>query len=384
MTAKKKEVEIPAMLKKARALPQTPRMAWQFGVKRLRLWVWDDEQDRAERPYSMLVMELYPRGTVITNLLASPVGTYPNSIDALHMLLKQMVDPAEDEKLQRPVQISFIDEKLLEFCREPLVSIGIEVVKLTEATGVEDYITKFSNKLIERGRASRGDAAERPGVHKGVGIQRQALEQYFSASRKLYSSKPWRRIDEVCAIEAEWLKGGEKRYVTVLGSSDRTYGVAVMGSIQALRRKYARASGTYDVEKDIEANMLCGNCGKEPTTETFRCTACRRLFYCDQDCQRANWKQHQYECKDPSKLEHVTREVWNKREQTMVFLDSSAVPFDDLEYAEVNEFWDAQSSKFPLIFVSIQGSPMLPPRVVRPTPEELEWMTMLISALGQT
>mmetsp|Transcript_7010 Transcript_7010/g.30807 ORF Transcript_7010/g.30807 Transcript_7010/m.30807 type:complete len:96 (-) Transcript_7010:4099-4386(-) len=68
----------------------------------------------------------------------------------------------------------------------------------------------------------------------------------------------------------------------------------------------------------------------------------------------------------------------------MVFLDSSAVPFDDLEYAEVNEFWDAQSSKFPLIFVSIQGSPMLPPRVVRPTPEELEWMTMLISALGQT
>lgn len=40
-----------------------------------------------------------------------------------------------------------------------------------------------------------------------------------------------------------------------------------------------------------ECAKLCDHCGKS-SDDNKRCTRCRHSFYCNRDCQKADWKYH--------------------------------------------------------------------------------------------
>ena len=42
-------------------------------------------------------------------------------------------------------------------------------------------------------------------------------------------------------------------------------------------------------------NSHCFNCERRPKS-TLRCSACKRITYCQRSCQREDWKLHKYNC----------------------------------------------------------------------------------------
>ncbi|KAJ7081571.1 MM3350-like domain-containing protein [Mycena belliarum] len=47
--------------------------------------------------------------------------------------------------------------------------------------------------------------------------------------------------------------------------------------------------------RDTRASALCAHCGK-PIAKPKMCSACRKVYYCDQDCQKTHWKEHKRQC----------------------------------------------------------------------------------------
>lgn len=51
------------------------------------------------------------------------------------------------------------------------------------------------------------------------------------------------------------------------------------------------------IEDGIFVANTCGNCGKDSPTKT--CTRCKKMKYCDRDCQRSHWQDHKRQCQPP-------------------------------------------------------------------------------------
>ncbi|KAJ7465055.1 MM3350-like domain-containing protein [Mycena latifolia] len=47
--------------------------------------------------------------------------------------------------------------------------------------------------------------------------------------------------------------------------------------------------------RDKRASALCACCGK-PITKPKMCSACRKVYYCDQECQTTHWREHKRQC----------------------------------------------------------------------------------------
>ncbi|KAJ6622701.1 MM3350-like domain-containing protein [Mycena sp. CBHHK59/15] len=47
--------------------------------------------------------------------------------------------------------------------------------------------------------------------------------------------------------------------------------------------------------RDKKSSALCACCGK-PIQNPKTCSACRKVYYCDQDCQGTHWKEHKRQC----------------------------------------------------------------------------------------
>ena len=43
-------------------------------------------------------------------------------------------------------------------------------------------------------------------------------------------------------------------------------------------------------------NSHCFNCNRGPSSSYFRCSACKRVTYCQRSCQREDWRLHKYNC----------------------------------------------------------------------------------------
>ena len=57
-------------------------------------------------------------------------------------------------------------------------------------------------------------------------------------------------------------------------------------------------------KETVKGSRKCEACGK---TTSIKCQGCKDVYYCDPECQKANWKQHKKKCKMPqlSIQEHV-------------------------------------------------------------------------------
>lgn len=299
-----------------------------------------------------------------------------------------------------------------------LACLKINTGTLTLADGVSEFVKKYSEKIISIDRGTRGDAAERPGLLSVPSITPPVAGDLMAAAVAMYEAQPWRGIPEHLALEIRLPEDNDayrrRYYATVLGSDEKVYGIALVASLKNLRDKYCRAmlgkmsdsdeSDDETVPIIRETRMgdddifLCACCGKR-VGETVsddggryveRCVGCQRLLYCNQTCQKLDWRErHREECNEAkTNGEYVFKRekwAWLRREVALLFLDPTAIPFDDLDAYEEHgwRYVDASPTLYAMPFVTVQGSTSMSNRMDRPTLQEIIDLTLITKALTE-
>ena len=393
--------------------PLSPaKIAFQIVAIQLRVWL-ADETNQACRPWYIFCLELYPRGKVINQEIHRPASQKPSPSAILSFLARHITDPPSGESSQRPTHVSFVDSELTSLLSPHISHLKIETGTLSLADGVADYVKAFSDKLVKMDRATRGDAAERQGILSVKDVTPPVVERLMNSAKDMYATKPWTRFPENIALEFRFPSEPNETYrpryyATVLGSGDKAYGFAIMPSLKTLREKYKRAmlsQTTFDEDMappmDImqDDTLVCAACGKrvgESSDETGgryvdRCGGCKRLLYCSERCQKLDWRErHKDECELASEDEEFVFKrdewAWLKRELALLYLDPTAVPFDDLDAFEEHGWKFIEESSpplYPMLFVNVVGPSLLGGKMDRPTNGEVEYATLVASALTE-
>lgn len=411
------------------------KLVYQIVAVQLRVWL-ADQKDVACRPWYIFCLELYPRGKVVNQVIHSPASEKPQPHALLRFLLNHIVNPPAGEKRARPTNVSFIDQYETDALRPFLSKLKIEVGTLSLADGIDEYVRLFSNKLIDMDKASRGEASERPGLLSVKGVAPDMVADLMHSAVEWFRVRQWKRIPEHIALEirlpsSDGTTYRDRYYVTILGSDGKAFGFVLMPSLTNLRDKYRRTilrkTADHDssddervdldltgqsnggghaytrrqhaVSKTTDDILLCGACGKR-VGETFspdgakyvyRCGGCRRLLYCDERCQKLDWRErHRYECQqattDPDFIFKREEWAWLQREVALIFLDPTSIPFDDLDAYEKHN-WDyikdSSPPTYPMPMVTVQGSTSVLNKMDRPSPKELNFITLIAKALTE-
>lgn len=231
----------------------------------------------------------------------------------------------------------------------------------------------------------------------------------------MYRLTPWSRIPEHIALEIKFPTSSkhdryrDRFYCTILGSDQKAFGFALMPSLKELRVKYRRAvlpddneplhASTPSVASMAADILVCGACGRrvgetrlsDGTRYVDRCSGCRRMLYCNDRCQKLDWRaRHREECRqatlDPDYVFKRDEWAWLNRELALLFLDPTSIPFDDLDAVEEHgwSYIDHESPPvYPMPFVTVQGSTAAVQRMDRPTVQEIEFMTLVAKAMKE-
>lgn len=403
----RKDAALSTALARALKVPQSPqKLALQLAAVQLRLWA-ADEADQACRPWYIVVLELYPRGKVTNQTISKPASTKPDARALLKFLLSHIDAPGTGERRCRPTHVSFVSEVDADAVRPLLAPLGIETQCLTLADGVGDYVSRFSEKLVNSGRATRSDASARPGLTASSGVGVPEARALATAAAQMHRAAPWGRIGDALALAVRLPRTPAaavrpRWYASILGGGGGSVvGVALMPTLAALRAKFRRSTGLPLTARspgfDADA-ILCASCGARvldpgASDEAFinRCAGCRKVVYCNARCQKRDWKlRHRFECaKAKDDPEYVFRRKewdWQNRELALLFVDPTAMPFDDLDVFEEHAlpFVDASPPLYPFAFVTvINGSGPLEKRVERPNKGEVDVLTMVATALTE-
>ncbi len=67
----------------------------------------------------------------------------------------------------------------------------------------------------------------------------------------------------------------------------------------------------------------CNHCKKKSATGLRRCSACKKVYYCSLDCQKADWKRHKKACKKDRRKTTQKRQssnVWGQMDKKSIRL----------------------------------------------------------------
>lgn len=380
--------------------------ALQIVALQARVWA-SDNDDIACRPWYLLCLELYPRGKVINHALHKPPSSKPSTAHLLGFLLDHIHQPPAGEPSVRPTHVSFVDQSAALALAPHLARLKIYCDCLTLADGVIDYIKKFSTKLVQTDRATRSEAAERAGLLSISSVRSADILALTTAAVAMYDAQPWSRIPEHVALQIRLPATPTERYrdrfyVTVLGSDEKVYGFALLPSLNRLRDKYRRVmskrtGNTIDEFAAVPSDVyVCASCARRVGDENAerwvnRCAGCHQLLYCNEVCQQMDWrKRHRQECKQAIESTDFVFDrpewAWLDRELALLFLDPTAIPFDDLDAFDHFD-WpfveNASPPLYPLPFVSVQASDGFTSRRDLPNGKEVAIMTAVAQGLTE-
>eukprot|EP00736_Rhodelphis_marinus_P001321 Rmarinus@m.7781 len=328
-------------LKSCRNLPQQNKEVWQYTTRKLRCWVADSSPEgKPCRPVCMILANLYPKMRVQARRIPDPPESEPTSEAVLNFLLDQMKDPPDEVPQHRPSMVTFVEEKHYKALEKPLSTIGLEVQHLSEADGIESFVSSYSKILPE---GTIGEMGEKPGLLGVDGVEPKHVGSLFDAAYDFYMCKPWEKIHEVQALALRVVSGNkglpasEKKYfASVVGSGDGSVrGVGLFETLHAYNMKYLpllpdELQQAYkDSQKEVRRCATCGKYGDD----LKRCSRCKGVSYCEMECQKKDWPTHKSECARvlSGSLKELKRPAWNDRELTYLYAECTAIPFDDLD-----------------------------------------------------
>eukprot|EP00184_Porphyridium_aerugineum_P001856 CAMPEP_0184698702 /NCGR_PEP_ID=MMETSP0313-20130426/5222_1 /TAXON_ID=2792 /ORGANISM="Porphyridium aerugineum, Strain SAG 1380-2" /LENGTH=479 /DNA_ID=CAMNT_0027157673 /DNA_START=33 /DNA_END=1472 /DNA_ORIENTATION=+ len=429
--------ELSTLLSKCLKLELRQRLLWQIDAFRLRVWVADDDGVPV-RPFLIILNELYPRGCVLSSRMPDRTpgrkhNVKPDATELAIFALKKMLDPAEGQAPVRPQTLHCSDESLVEPLRKIFSKIGVLVSYLSVAEGIDEHVKVYSRKLIEKDMATSGDAGELPGLYKVKGVGEDLALQVYRSLVEMYKAAPWDKgLTENLAFktdfESNFVDNSVASFVTILGANDvKSRGFAAGNSVRVMKLKFMKATiqhGDNDIDAFADIEYRCAACGKEyeEGAHVFRCSGCKLVYYCSDECQRKDWKDnnHKSECskwrdaKPGDNPPTIVRACWRRRELVLLFTEDVAAPFEDLDFierhklelpSEVVEEDDEEEEEgndekkkqkeskvehnlrkvtlYPVPFVTVSGAGFAP-TVVRPELRELRWMKSMAEALSHT
>eukprot|EP00166_Cyanidium_caldarium_P000462 ctg_1175.g378 len=267
-------------------------------------------------------------------------------------------------------------------------------------------MVRFAEKLVAQGKGTSSLAAEQPGLvdavrergHSAAAIA--LVARYFRTAAAWYRRAPWTRIPDrwLFRVETPTDSGGhsfQTFFVAILGG--RTPGLVAMPSVRGARKRYQAsvkgADATADAADDIPDTVFCAHTGHVlPGPYAWRCSRCHAAYYLDESAQRADWRRHAPECDrivaapEPASASstadtvRIQRPFWCQVELVHMYMEESALPFDDLDAIGEHQWPIAEppGASWPVPFVTRSGPALLQPKVERPTRHQLEWLTDML------
>ncbi len=410
--------ELRGMLARAAKVPH-PKHKQSLQIHPVQLRLWADDDGVAVRPWYVVVLELYPRGKVVNQYLARPVAQKPGPDQILRALLRHILEPPEGARA-RPAHVAVVERGVHAALQAVLPKAFTRLECTTLADGLDDYVNAFSERMVASDKGTRADGSQRAGLLR-AGVGAREAGALATTACAMWRMGPWKRIVDTIALRAVVPVDDVRTqtyYVSVLGNDDDSVkGFALMPTLAALRAKYRRHNKAAVCDVDVGATnkphvdldkLLCAACGRCLATDSqrarrrpddgeraqlyvYRCSGCGRVMYCNEKCQRVDWKaRHRTECEKARTDENFVFErkewAWLNRELALLFVDPTAVPFDDLDAFEQHA-WPLIDNEnpplYPFAFVTVIQDQMLQPRVERPGPREVEVLTMIASALAE-
>ena len=117
--------------------------------------------------------------------------------------------------------------------------------------------------------------------------------------------EPVRDIDDIddidIGVSEELLKGGGTGSGTSGGHAASTITMTMSGSDSAPAK-----SSQSKVVAAREKFRFCENCGSEIEDKILVCSSCKKVAYCNRQCQKAHWKSHKKTCSHKVSKEDCT------------------------------------------------------------------------------
>lgn len=158
-------------VRELRKLPQpNESITWQVVWRPLRVWsaascgAAEGEGAIPCRPFCAFVTELFPRGRVLSKHLCSPPERAPSPNDVLQYLVETMKKPPGSEAPMRPGKVVIPSGFVVASISKSLAALDVECSQLSEAEGVADCVTEFSEFLLRRDMASASQANSQQGA----------------------------------------------------------------------------------------------------------------------------------------------------------------------------------------------------------------------------
>nr|CCA16385.1 conserved hypothetical protein [Albugo laibachii Nc14] len=355
----------PSQVEKLKKLTQNQNEIWQVVVRKLRVWSATSSSNEDTtvipcRPYCILVNNLYPLGQVVHRVICNPPEVYPSPYEIMQCLVQAMLDPPSSNFTQhRPDKIVFPDKHYVGELRKSCGSINIECSYLSESEGIDSYIKQLSDHLVRKDMASVNTANERPGCFQDEnGITPEIFREFHELCRRFYDAKPWQQFAERQALEisasqqvrlsSKYSVPSGNVFVSVIATQTEdsfVHGMALFITRSDLERRVVQPDEQLALMVDPRLRR-CAFCDSRvedleeklsvKNVELKRCTRCKCVFYCNQECQRAHWQDHRMNCVAPSETteKNNSGSQWGSIELSILFGPETLSSFNDLDAIE--------------------------------------------------
>lgn len=111
------------------------------------------------------------------------------------------------------------------------------------------------------------------------------------------------------------------------------------------------------MEMDFQTEIKCGFCGKYKK-DIKKCSRCKLILYCNQECQKNHWKEHKIVCKrleikkelKNRELFKIQRPIDEKFEQYLVYNQDKSIKYfihkEDQDFNEIEKFKENEYIRF--------------------------------------
>lgn len=355
----------PAEVEKVKKLSQNKNEIWQVVVRKLRVWSATSSSNETStvtpcRPYCIMINNLYPLGQVVHKVICNPPEEYPSPSKIIQCLIQTMLDPPSNNFTQhRPDKIVFPDKYFVGELRKSCGSINIECSYLSESEGIDSYIKQLSEHLVKKDMASVNSVNERPGsLQEENGITTELFREFHELCKQFYETKPWLKYAERQALQisaSQQIRLSSKYnvpsgnvFVSVIATQtqeDFVHGMALFITRSDMERRVVPPDEQLALMVDprLRRCALCDSRAEDleeklnvKNVELKRCTRCKCVFYCNQQCQRAHWKDHRMNCvaAEETTAKNAAGVQWGSIELSILFGSEMLSSFDDLDAIE--------------------------------------------------
>ncbi len=354
----------PSVVQRLRKLKMSRDCIWQVANKRLDVWAAAQfkktrkkrtESGRAVacRPFCTLVVGIYPAGRMISRSLCQPPQNPAHPQEIAQALMRAMMQPEDGFAQSRPGKIACVTKALAGALYNTMKSIDVEVCVCSETPGIELLVKSLSSLLIKKKIATVSKYNNHGGVCSNT--PKGLLTLLYTEVATFVESKIWHHHPPKKSLRLDFLRDSRALPVRQIwctpipphpqnAQNGEGGGIAVYfsrldmearldGSSGIIQNSLPACSFTGKKEADLPKNRRL----KRTKPRLYDIRSGLELMYVDAAAQRAHWPEVKRFAKklDQRNKDLVEkRQWWMSYDLSLLLVNKTRVPFNDLRYIE--------------------------------------------------